>query len=186
MRITNKLDQFRSINVWIDEIPYQYKQENMNQFIYKGNQSVKFYEGLITVEAKLNSRHISNYAMISMEYQKRSSQELIVEIINDNTQAELYDSEIHKIGRKFIGIHSEFTEGILNYIGSYNSSNLPSGKIIILGGGYDEIGSSIKAFERVMDILFFIYQELRNNDLSRFNKEVIKKCSFSYDKIINN
>lgn len=180
MKIIDELDQSRMIKLWIDEIPYSYKKEKTQKLYYKANKSVKFYEGNITAEVKLNARHISNYAMISMKYLNEDIDGLIVEIVTDDTKEEMFDSEIWKGRKKYLGIHSEFVDGIINLINKYGDSKLPTGRVILMGGGYDEVSSSIIAFERVMDILFFVYKELGNSNIKKFNKKIIEKCSISY------
>lgn len=184
MKIVKKLDETRAMNVWIDELPYQYKLANKQLLYYKGNKSLEFYEGTISLEVKLNPRHISNYAMIAMTYSCGDNDELLVEMVSKDTLEEKYDSEILEGRKKILGIHSEYVDGMIHVFNQLDETELPTGKITILGGGYDEISSSMGAFERVMAILLLLFRRFRKKDAIAFDDEVYKEitniCSGSY------
>ncbi len=58
----------------------------------------------------------------------------------------------------------EFAEAIKEYFLSCSTKRLPVGNIEILGGGYDEVGSSNIAFKKVMDILLFNFENINQKD----------------------
>lgn len=166
MRIYKDDNDYRKVYVWNDEIPFE-TTENQKINISFDTEGIVWNEGTISIEAKLNPRHISNYGMLCMNYKHNQNGKVNIIInynaeMNNKTETQLFNKNA------IIGLSDEFAEILKNIFCDY-SFRLPSGTIEIISGAYDEVGSSYASFEKIFKLLSFLFQ----------NKEVIEDTTIN-------
>jgi hypothetical protein len=152
-------NEYKKICVWKDEVPFiPIGQDNI--YFHTDGCDDSWYEGTISIEVKLGSRHISNYAMIFMKYVKMKQKKTDV-IIHYGENGKFFKSQVLPFNKNIsMGLGREYAEAIDEFFKEYPIGKLPNGVIEILGGGYDEIGSSNYSFKKVMGLLVFIFQHI--------------------------
>lgn len=177
MKILKKLDNYRSLCIWKDETPYTAKDNTDNlRLEYDASSSEDWYEGTICIEARLNPRHASNYAMICMNYVKDNQEKLIIEINTKLVNDTFISNVVPNSQEIYLGFPIEYVNGISESINKFECNQLPKGKITIWGGGYDKCGSSIKAFEKTMTIMMILLKNIDNLDSQYMNNLLIEIC----------
>ena len=163
---------YTRVSVWKEKNPISYQSENIIELLLDGD-NTKWYQGTICVEAQLNVWHCSNYAMICMKYTNTQydKTEVIIHngICGDSTSSELFRNNV------IVGLNDEFTNAIKDYFILQPHNNIPCGRIEILGGAYDEVGSSNASFRNVMNLLTYIFYNEYRLDENGFGKELFNQ-----------
>ena len=168
----NEFNNHKRICIWKDEKIYSSStKQNLYSMTYDSEYFIEWYEGVLCVEVLLNLRHASNYAMLCMEYTRSSLDKLYVDV-NCNTENILFESRVLPSKRKVqLGLPFEFLEGIDGGLMEYAGKRLPVGNLYIFGGGFDEIGSSIRSFEDVVKIMVMLFSGIKDCDINNYNIE---------------
>lgn len=62
-----KLDLYRKMKLWINELPNEcINIEESNKAIYKANRDIIWFNGVICLELRIAPRAASNYAMLNL------------------------------------------------------------------------------------------------------------------------
>ena len=167
MLIFETNDGYKKIYIWKDIIPFECTGYGiLNRHTKAGN--MDWHIGTICMEAKLYPRHISNYAMICMKYTKNQNDATNI-IINFGNNKRFLKSHVLPFNKEvYVGLDKEFADAIDEFFEEYPVGNLPGGTIEILGGAYDEVGSSNVSFKKVMELLIFVFvhiDEMNNEEL---------------------
>jgi hypothetical protein len=146
----------KKIYIWKDENPLDVVLEEKLEIEVPAKEAF-WKEGMICVEAKMNPRHISNYAMLCMNYKANNSGKTNI-IINYNIEKNFCRANGQLFNdNSVIGLNNEFAE-YLNTIFSESEIDFPSGIIEIIGGAYDEVGSSYYSFEKIIELISIIFE----------------------------
>jgi len=150
---------YKRVCIWKDEIPFDYiGRERLCLCEDAGD--IIWHIGTICIEAKLHSRHISNYAMICMNFTDNQENKTDI-IVNYGRENITFKSQVLPFNKNVcVGLDKEFADSIYEFFQEYPHRMLPSGTIEILSGGYDEVGSSNVAFKKVMELLIFVFQNI--------------------------
>lgn len=159
MKIIEDDKGYKKICIWKDNELFCHVGEKRSSIRIKGGESA-WYNGTICMEVKLHPRHISNYAMICMRYTMADEKETEV-IMCSRKERIPFKSQVLPCERCiYIGLLKEFEEAIEDYFHTCPRENLPNGRIEILYGGFDEVGSSKVSFTKAMELLIFIFQHI--------------------------
>lgn len=164
---------YKKISIWKDEIPiFCTKQTNLS-FSKSVNNTLNWHEGIICVEALLGPWHANNYAMVCMKYSssKKESVNVIINYGMENTSFQSKVLPVHKIIN--VGLQLEFAKAIEEFFVECSMDRLTGGTIEILGGVYDEVGSSNIAFKKVMDILLFLFEHIDQMNIIELEKKIL-------------
>ena len=149
--------------IWKDEAPFKCVGQNTLHLSVEAGDT-NWHIGTMCIEAKLNPRHISNYAMVCMKYtyNQKNKTDIMINFGRENLS---YKSQVLPFNKAVcVGLEKEFADAIDEFFKEYPLEKLPSGTIEILSGGYDEVGSSNVSFKKVMELLTFVFQHI--DDLS--------------------
>lgn len=164
---------YKKVCIWKDEIPFNYVQRKKIHFCM-GSGDVNWHIGKICIEVKLNPRHVSNYAMICMNYINNQKNKVDI-IINHGREDSLFKSKVLPFDKIVcVGLDKEFADAIYEFFEEYPIEQLPSGTIEIISGAYDEVGSSNVAFKKAMELLIFIYRNIDKLDDDTLRYELLK------------
>lgn len=173
-----KLDAFRKMRIWIDELPNENTgncYEHMN--VYDANSDVYWFEGIICIELRIAPRTASNYAMINLKFTRDESKKFKV-VYKINDEEEIMESDIAMPNDKInTGIVKNYYKSMERYFEYLSQKNIfPCGTLEVLGGRYGTIGSSEVAVIIVLNILLNLYN--LNNDLTNenINSLVLQFC----------
>lgn len=149
----------KKVCIWKDEMPFKCNGcEKMHLCLEACEE--KWYTGTICMEAKLGSRHISNYALVCMKYTDNQEDKTNI-LINFGHEDLIFQSQVLPCDMGVhVGLDEEFADAIEEFFKEYPYGKLPCGTIEILGGGYDEVGSSNVAFKKVMELIIFVFQHI--------------------------
>lgn len=174
-----KLDEFRKMNIWINEMPsegenYSYKYID----VYEGNNNIQWFQGVICIELKIAPRVASNYAMLKLRFVKDESLKFKV-VYKFSEEDSIVKSDIAMLNDTVkTGIVKAYFESMQQYFESlYQQEMFPSGTLEILGGRYGMVGSSDIAISILLDILLSLFKT--NKELSQ---DTIKKLSLELCK----
>lgn len=160
---------YKKVCIWKDEVPFKHVGQNA---LYLSIESgdINWHIGTICIEVKLHPRCISNYAMVYMKYMDNQKNKTDI-IINFGKEKNSYKSQVLPFNKTIcVGLDKEFADAIDEFFKEYPLGELPGGTIEILGGGYDDVGSSNIAFKKTMELLTFVFRhidELSDNELQR-------------------
>lgn len=158
MLLFSTKDGYKKICIWKDEIPFEYSNSDSVCVQYEGDSDIEWYNGIICMEVKLHPRHISNYAMLCIRYNKNEKSNII---INNGVTDILFDSRVLPYGKKIsTGLTKEYIEIIEKFFKEYSSSKLPNGTIEVITGGYDDVGSSACSFEIIIELLMYTFARI--------------------------
>lgn len=164
---------FRKIKLWNNEMPFNYiSNKNMSLTIDAGDET--WYEGTLCLEAKLNPRHASNYAMICMKYtyvQCSKTQIIIhygIEYI-DKKKNELFNKNA------IVGLDDFMAKAIYDIFGECASESFPCGVLEVIGGAYDEVGSSYMSFKRIVELMIWIFSNYSKIDNEELGNKILNK-----------
>lgn len=164
---------YKKVCIWKDEIPFKYAGRNTLHYSVDAGDT-NWHIGTITIEVKLNPRHISNYAMICMKYTDNQINRTDI-IINFGIENHFLKSQVLPFNKAVcVGLDKEFADAIDEFFKEYPLGKLPSGTIEIFGGGYDEVGSSNVAFKKVMKILMFVFYHIDELSDDELQYEILK------------
>lgn len=160
-------NEYKRIYIWKDEMPFQCVGQNTLHLRTEASDT-NWHIGTICIEAQLHACCVSNYAMICMKYMDDQKDKTDI-IINFGSEMTSFKSQVLPYNKTVcVGLNKEFADAIEEIFKENYLGKLPGGTIEILGGGYDEVGSSYVAFQKVMELLIFIFQridDLSDNDL---------------------
>lgn len=156
-------DGYKKVCIWKDEVPFKCVEQN-SMHLSRESGDINWHIGTICIEVKLHPRHISNYAMVHMKYMDNQKNKTDI-IINFGRENISYKSQVLPFNKAICaGLNKEFADAIDEFFKEYPLGKLPHGTIEILGGGYDDVGSSNIAFKKTMELLVFVFQHM--DDLS--------------------
>ena len=150
---------YKKICIWKDEMPFDYIGKVHESFNVNAGSGI-WHTGMICIEAKLNPRHISNYALICMRYVKNFHNQ--TEIVIHSGKEEIgFASYVLPLNKCIsVGLNEEFASCIKEIFMEYPHKNMPCGTIEILCGGYDEVSSSKMSFKKVIELLVFMFKNI--------------------------
>lgn len=152
-------NKYKRACIWEDEIPFNYSCHDTLRLCREAG-SIKWHNGIICMEAYLNPRHISNYAMVFMKYTDNQADRADI-IINYGREDIIFQSNVLPFNKVICaGLDKEFADTVYSFFSGYPARDLPCGTIEILCGGYDEIGSSIVSFKKVMELMVFTFSNI--------------------------
>lgn len=164
---------YKTICIWKDEMPFNYMGTTKERLCVDVG-SCTWHTGLICIEAKLNPRHISNYAMVCMRYIKNSCNQTEIVIYSGKEEVDFTSYVLPLNKRISVGLNEEFASAVKEICMKYSHERLPSGTIEILCGGYDEVGSSKMSFKKVMELLVFTFQNIDKMTDDILKNELLK------------
>ena len=167
---------YKKVCIWKDEVPFNYTNYDTLSLCKEAG-DIHWHNGIICIEARLNPRHISNYGMVFMKYTYNNSNKTNI-IINYGREDFPFISQVIPFSKIiYAGLDKEFADGIYKFFQEYPAGKLPGGTIEILSGGYDEIASSIISFQKIMEILVFIFQNIDEMDNDALQTNILNLCS---------
>ena len=141
-------NKYKKVCIWKDEVPFKYVGQNtLHLSVESGD--INWHIGTICIEVKLNCWHASNDCFFK-------------------SQVLPFNKEVT------IGLNKEFADAIDEFFKGYLLGKLPGGTIEILGGAFDEVGSSNFAFKKVMNMLLFVFQHIDEFDEDKLQGELLK------------
>ena len=175
---------FRKIVLWNNEVPFDYVSNKKKKMIIDAGKNI-WYEGTLCIEAKKIPSHASNYAMICMRYTYSQSQKTDIVIHYGNGYKDKTNVLFNK--NAIIGLDDEYAKNIVEIFKEIPSENIPRGVIEVIGGAYDEIGSSYMSFKRIIELMIWIFtnynkiskDSLRDEILNKFNELQYFRTNFS-------
>ena len=162
----------KKVCIWKDEEPFHCVGQKV---LHLGSNAcdVDWYAGTICIEARLNPHHASNYAMVCMKYTPKPSSKTDI-FIRFGKERVTYRSKVIPFNKSVhVGLNKEFVDAIEDFFDLCNG-NLPCGTIEIIGGAFDEVGSSYAAFQKVMEILSFAFLNIEKLNENQLKSEVFK------------
>ncbi len=164
---------YKKICIWKDKMPFECTgYGTLNRHTKVGN--IDWHIGTICMEVKLHPGHISNYALICMKYTKNQNDAMDI-IINFGREKCFFNSNILPFNKDVcVGLNKEFADAIYEFFEEFPIGNLPSGTIEILGGAYDEVGSSNVSFKKVMELLIFMFVHIDKMNDEELQSELFK------------
>ena len=165
--------EFRKVALWNNEIPFDYISSKEKHMEIKAGKGV-WHEGTICMEAKLNHGHASNYAMVCIKYTYRPSQttEIIIHYGNcrKNTgMTGLYNKNA------IVGLDEFFANIIYKFFEECPSETIPGGVVEVVGGAYDEIGSSYMSFKCVIETVIWIFSNYKKISEKGLGEEILNR-----------
>lgn len=160
-------NEYKKICIWKDEVPFKCVGQNTLHLCAEAGDA-NWHTGTICIEAQLHACCVSNYAMVCIKYMDDQKDETNI-IIDFASETFSFKSQVLPYNKTVCaGLNKEFADAIGEFFEEYSLGKLPGGTIKILGGGYDEVGSSNVAFKKVMKLLIFVFQhidDMSDNDL---------------------
>lgn len=172
MFLFEKENKMKKVCIWKDEAPFNCASQNVLHLSSKAC-DINWHAGTICIEARVRPSHASNYAMVCMKYTPNSSS--ITDIfIRYGREKVTYKSSV-ALFTEFVdvGIDEQFVDAIEDFFDHYDGK-LPRGTIEITGGAFDEVGSSYVAFQKVMEILRFVFLSIDELNEDQLKCEVLK------------
>lgn len=164
-------DGFYKIILWDNEVPFDYVSNKKAKMIIEAGKNI-WYEGTLCIEAKKIPSHASNYAMICMKYRYIQSSQTDIVIHYGNCYKDRTNGLFNK--NAIIGLDDEYAKNIDEIFREIPSENIPCGVIEVIGGAFDEVGSSYMSFKRIIELIIWIFT----------NYNIISKDSLG-DEILN-
>lgn len=162
---------YTKINVWKDEMPISCHGNDTIEILLNGD-DIKWYQGTICIEAQLNVWHCSNYAMVCMKY--TDTQSYKTEVIIHQGYSILDKTTKLFNNTALLGLNDEFVNAIKEYFVLSPHNKIPCGRIEILGGAYDEVGSSNVSFRNVMNLLTYVFCNEMRLENNGFGEELFR------------
>ena len=173
-----KLDSYRMMNLWVDEIPDDCKggKEDI-ACIYKANKDITWFSGILCLELRLAPRDASNYAMLNFKFTENSSGNFKI-LYKQSKEDNIVISDIaapEDIVRN--GIVKNYYNALAQLFDELSAQNIfPSGILEILGGRHGIIGSSDFAVTTVAKILINLFEEGEKLKESDFETIILEGC----------
>lgn len=163
---------YKKICIWKDELPFNCVQQNNMRLLVNAGMA-NWHIGTICIEARLGVRHISNYAMICMKYTDNQKDNVDI-LVNYGRNDTFFQSQVLPYNKNVCtGLDKEFADAIYEYFEEYSQNQLPKGTVEILGGGFDEVGSSNFSFKKVMQLLLYVFQHIDNMSCDVLKNELL-------------
>ncbi len=165
-----KKEGYTKIAIWKEDMPVKCLDDDETVELLLDGDDVKWYQGTICLEAQLNVWHCSNYGMVCVRYTDTGSDKTEVIIHRGNGNIDK-DSILFR-ENAIAGLDDEFTDAIKDYFNEQPHDMIPKGRIEILCGVYDEIGSSNFAFRNVMNLISFVFRNDSRLEDDGFDEEL--------------
>jgi len=180
---TVKLDTYRKMKLWINELPKENSDIVMNEItIYDANNNIHWFNGILCLELRIAPRDASNYAMLCLRFTQAQSKKFRViyhiedvdEIVKSDIamQNDIVRNDVVK--QYYQALKQEFDD--LDKQGVF-----PGGTLEILGGRHGLIGSSDKAVKIVLKNLLKLFETYEALDDQAIESLILEGC-FSHEK----
>lgn len=173
-----KLDSYRKMNLWIDEVPNdcEYVEPGVVS-IYKANDNVAWFNGILCLELRIAPRIASNYSMLNFKFTGNHTGIFKV-LYSLNEEDKVVSSTIAMPGDTVTnGIVKEYYYTLTEMFDEMSMKNIfPSGILEILGGRYGKTGSShiaVMTVGRILVDLFALGEKFEKSDIKTL---VLKRC----------
>lgn len=170
MIICEKLDEYRKMKLWINELPGDNVVVASEQTkAFNANSQIHWFNGILCLELRIAPRAASNYAMLNLKFQKDQSLKFkIISYISHSDEIVITDTAMpHDVVKA--GLPQEYNVAVADLFDQLAAENIfPSGTLEILGGRYSCVGSSYIAFQTVLKILITLFEQnekLSNSDI---------------------
>ncbi len=147
---------FRKVALWENEVPIAIDSDKKIEIEVEAGEKV-WQERILCVEVKLNPRHASNYAMLCMQYKHIPTKKTRVVIhYGKSHKCESTDSLFNK--KAIVGLDDFFAKEICAFLKESPRGFFPEGVLEIIGGAYDEVGSSYISFKNTIELLKWLFE----------------------------
>lgn len=178
MLMNEKLDTYRKMKLWINEIP-----ENVDNSVaykvceYAASENIHWFNGELCLELRIAPRAASNYAMLNLIFKECQSSKFQV-VYKYCCSNEIVQSDIAMPNDVVkTGIVREYQKTLQQIFDELSLQCLfPSGTLEIIGGRYGTIGSSDVAVEVVLKILIKLFELGNRFETSDINSIILKGC----------
>lgn len=175
-----KLDLYRMMKLWINEVPDDCKYvEGGHVYIYKGNKDIAWFNGILCLELRLAPRDASNYAMLNFKFSENNSGIFKV-LYKLSEEDDIVASDI-ATQRDIVhsGIVKKYYGALVETFDELNTQDIfPSGVLEILGGRYGFIGSSdiaVTIVTKILIDLFEVGEKIKESDIKTLVLEGCKR-----------
>ncbi len=161
---------FSKIVLWDNEVPFDYISNKKKKLIIDAGKNI-WHEGTLCIEAKLNPRHASNYAMICMKYTYIQSPQTDIVIHYGN----YYKNKMNGLFNKnaIVGINDFFAKIIYEIFGEFPRDSIPCGVLEVIGGAYDEVGSSYMSFKCIIELMIWVFSNYNRISEDSLGDEIL-------------
>lgn len=163
---------FRKIVLWNNEVPFDYISNKKKKMIIDAGNNI-WYEGTLCIEAKLNPRHASNYAMICMKYTYIKSPKTDIVIHYGNYYKDKMNGLFNK--KAVVGLDDFFAKTIYDIFREFPPDIIPCGVLEVIGGAYDEVGSSYMSFKCIIELMIWIFSNYNRISKDSLGDEILNK-----------
>lgn len=173
-----KLDSYRMMKLWINEVPDDCKpSEEGNVCIYNANKDIIWFSGILGLELRLAPRDASNYAMLIFKFTENNSGNFKV-LYKQSKEDNIVVSNIAAPGDIVRnGIVKKYYNALAQLFDELSTQNIfPSGILEILGGRYGFIGSSDFAVTTVAKILIDLFEVGEKIEESDIETLILEGC----------
>lgn len=173
-----KLDAYRRMKLWINELPKDASDMVMDKvYEYNGNENIHWFTGILCLELRIAPRAASNYAMLNLKFTATQSSKFQV-VYKFCKSDEIIQSDIamqNDVVKN--GIIKEYYKTLLQTFEKLSLQNkFPSGKLEILGGRHGSIGSSEVAVKVVLMILLKLFELNNYFENTDINSIILRGC----------
>lgn len=175
MKISKNLEKSSKINLWINEnLAFDEKILEVLHEEVKSNEVVSWKDITYIVEFYIGQKHMSNYAMLGMEYIYKNTGKLDVKVCVSNDEGKILENTIAMPGDEVhSGIPKEYGEKILQVAASYfRVHNYGTGEIVFFMGAHGYYGSSQAVFGLATNILLNCLEKKCESDVKMLEKTV--------------
>lgn len=165
-----KLDIYRKMRLWVNELPEENSVIAMSKISeYSANNDIYWFNGILCLELRIAPRPVSNYAMLCLRFtQDQSSKFRVMYHLREIDEVVKSDIAMkNDIVRN--GIVKEYYQTLKQVFDNLDVQNIfPSGTLDILGGRYGYVGSSNMAIKIVLNNLlklFETYEKLNDEEI---------------------
>lgn len=172
MYLFESKNETKKVCIWKDEEPFHCMSQNVLHLSSEAC-DINWHAGIICMEARLNPHHASNYAMVCMKYTPIASSIADV-FIRFGKEKVTYRSKVIPFNKSVhVGLNKEYVDAIEDFFYLCNGK-LPCGMIEIIGGAFDEVGSSYVAFQKLMELLSFVFLNIEKLNEDQLKCEIFK------------
>lgn len=172
------LDLYRKMKLWINEAPDDCENAEVGDTcIYKANENITWFNGILCLELRIAPRAASNYAMLDFKFTQDTSgifkiifmlsKEDRIVISDIATQTDIVSNNIVK----------KYYKILIQMFDELSIKNIfPSGTLEILGGRYGSVGSSDVAVVTVAKILIALFELGEKFEESDIKAIILERC----------
>ena len=173
-----KLDSYRMMKLWINEVPDDCKRiEGGNVFIYKANKDTTWFSGILCLELRLAPHDASNYAMLNFKFNENDSGIFKVLYKLSEEDSIVASNIATQRDTVYSGIVKKYYGALVEIFDELSTQDIfPSGVLEILGGRYGYIGSSDIAVITVTKILIDLFEMGEKLEESDIKTLVLNGC----------